>query len=136
MFEKGDATGAAIRDCGRAGNYLCLFISVVSQPAIGFSEVIKYMDPPLGGPGLQHNGGGRVHLRTDPTAVEHIENQHAEEEQGTNNADISGKLLLGVAKKVEGVEWRSLWRSLCGVPCTILQGTAKPVNNRPKGERT
>ena len=94
------------------------------------------MDTPLRGSGLQHNGGGRVHLCADPAAVKHIEHQHAEEEQGANNADISGKLLLGTAEEVEGVEWRGLRRSLCGVPHTTLQGSARAVSDRQESKQT
>ena len=84
--------------------YLSFFISVVSQPAISFSEVIKDMHPALGVAGLQHNGGGRVHLSADPATVEDVEDQHAKEEDGTHDSYVPGKLVLGAAKEVEGIE--------------------------------
>lgn len=91
--------------------YLSFFISVVSQPAISFSEVIKDMHPPLGVTGLQYDGGGRVHFSADPATVEDVEDQHAKEEDGTNNAHIPGQLVLGAAKQVEGIEGGGLRRS-------------------------
>lgn len=101
--------------------YLGLLISVVPQPAIGFSEVIKHMDPPLGGAGLQHDGGGGVHLCADPAAMEDVEDQHAEEEHRANDANISGQLLLGVAEEVESVERRGFCAFVGGVLHPILE---------------
>ena len=118
---EGEGGEGGALDCGHANRYLCLFVCVVSEPAVGFSKVIKHMDTPLGASGLQHNGGGRIHFCTDPAAVEDIEHQHAEEEEGANDADISGELLLGIAKEVETVEWRGLGGSLCGVLCATLR---------------
>lgn len=91
--------------------YLSFFISVVSQPAISFSEVIKDMHPTLGVTGLQYNGGGRVHLSADPATVEDVEDQHAKEEDGPDNAHVPGELVLGAAEQVEGIEGGGLGRS-------------------------
>ncbi len=79
-------------------------MSVMPEPAIGLSEVIKDVHTPLRAARLQHNGGRRVHLRTHPAAVEDVEDQHAKEEEGPNDAHIPGELVLGATKQVEGVE--------------------------------
>lgn len=68
--------------------YLCFFMGVVAQPAVGFSEVVKDMHAPLWAAGLQHYGWRRVHLGTHPAAVEDIEHHHAEQEHGAHQTDI------------------------------------------------
>ena len=42
--------------------YLGFFMCIVSQPAIGFPEIIKDVHAPLRAAGLQHNGGSRIHF--------------------------------------------------------------------------
>ncbi len=78
--------------------HLCLFISVMPEPAIGFSEVIKDVHTSLRAARLQHNGGRRVHLCTHPAAVEDVEDQHAKKEEGTDDAHIPGQLMLSATK--------------------------------------
>ena len=96
--------------------YLGFFMSVVTKPAIGFAEVIKDVHPPLGAAGLQHNGGGRVHLSADPAAVEDVEDHHAEEEQGSYKAHIPRQLLSAVAEHVKDAQKR------CLCCCRLLAG--------------
>ena len=79
-------------------------MGVMPEPAIGFSEIIEDVHTALRAARLQHNGGRRVHLRTHPAAVEDVEDQHAKEEEGTNDAHVPGELVLGATKEVEGVE--------------------------------
>lgn len=55
--------------------------------------------------------------------MEDVEHQHAEEEKRADDADISGELLLGVAKEVEGVERRCACASACGLLYPTLKDT-------------
>jgi len=49
---------------GRGGGYLGVLSSVLTQPGVGLPEVIKHVQGAVTAPGLQHNGGRTVHLRT------------------------------------------------------------------------
>ena len=101
--------------------YLGFLIGVVAQPAVGLPEVVKDMQSSIGGTGLEDDGGCRVHLCADPAAVEDVEDHHAEEEEGANQAHVPRKLLLVAPKQVEDAQNGVL--CCCGLLAGPLQCT-------------